>query len=123
YKIVILANYVMGIPLSVEDVSCKGITEISLKDIEEAKAEGKRWKLLAKVKKENGKTIASIAPEKVDITDSLASIGGAVNAITYECDLLGPVTLSGAGAGKTETGFSLLIDLININRERKPVTV
>jgi len=123
YKIVILANYVMGIPLSVEDVSCKGITEITLTDIEEAKAEGKRWKLLAKVKKENGTIIASIAPEKVDITDSLASIGGAVNAITYECDLLGPVTLSGAGAGKTETGFSLLIDLININRERKPVTV
>lgn len=123
YKIVILANYVMGIPLKVEDVSCKGITDISLKDIDDAKAEGKRWKLLAKVKKENGMTVASIAPEKVDITDSLASIGGAVNAITYVCDLLGPVTLSGAGAGKTETGFSLLIDLININRERKPVKV
>jgi homoserine dehydrogenase len=123
YKIVILANYVMGIPLKVEEVACKGITAISLQDIEEAKAEGKRWKLLAKVKKENGITVASIAPEKVDITDSLASINGAVNAITYECDLLGPVTLSGAGAGKTETGFSLLIDLINMNRERKPVTV
>jgi homoserine dehydrogenase len=118
YKIVILANYIMGEPLKVEDVSCKGITDISLKDIEEAKTEGKRWKLLAKAKKENGKVLASIAPEKVDITDSLASIGGAVNAITYECDLLGPVTLSGAGAGKKETGFSLLIDLININRER-----
>jgi homoserine dehydrogenase len=121
YKIVILANYIMGIPLKVEDVSCKGITDLSLKDIEIAKSEGKRWKLLAKVKQENGKVAASITPEKVDITDSLASIGGAVNAITYDCDLLGPVTLSGAGAGKTETGFSLLIDLININRERKPV--
>jgi homoserine dehydrogenase len=123
YKIVILANHIMGIPLKVEDVTCKGITDISLKDIEEAKSEGKRWKLLAKVKMENGITVASIAPEKVGITDSLASIGGAVNAITYECDLLGPVTLSGAGAGKKETGFSLLIDLININRVRKPVVV
>ncbi|WP_040209043.1 homoserine dehydrogenase [Neobacillus jeddahensis] len=123
YKIVILANYIMGIPLKVEDVSCKGISHLTLKDIEEASAEGKRWKLLAKVQKENGKVTAQVAPEKVDITDSLASIGGAVNAITYECDLLGPVTLSGAGAGKTETGFSLLIDLIHINRERKPVNV
>lgn len=123
YKIVILANYVMGVPLNVEDVSCKGITEISLQDIEEAKAEGKRWKLLGKVKQEHGKVTASIAPEKVEMTDSLASINGAINAITYECDLLGPVTLSGAGAGKTETGFSLLIDLIHINRARKPVIV
>ncbi len=122
YKIVILSNYVMSAPLTVEEVSCKGITDITLKDIEEARAEGKRWKLLAKARKEGGEVIASIAPEKVDVTDPLASISGAVNAITYECDLLGTVTLSGAGAGKVETGFSLLIDLININRERKLVT-
>lgn len=123
YKIVILSNYVMNAPLTVEDVSCKGITDITLKDIEEAKAEGKRWKLLAKARKEGGEVIASIAPEKVDVTDPLASISGAVNAVTYECDLLGTVTLSGAGAGKVETGFSLLIDLITINRERKLVNI
>ena len=34
----------------------------------------------------------------------------------YECDLAGPVTLVGAGAGRVETGYSLLIDLINIER-------
>ena len=62
------------------------------------------------IKKENDRIVASVAPEKVDLVDPLASIDGAVNAITYECDLLGPVTLSGAGAGKKETGFSLLID-------------
>lgn len=113
----------MNKPLKVEDVSCTGITNITLKEIEEAKREGKRWKLLAKVHKENGEVSASIAPEKVHITDPLASINGAVNAITYKCDLLGTVTLSGAGAGKVETGFSLLIDLINIDRERKLVNI
>lgn len=123
YKIVILSNYVMNAPLTVEEVLCKGITGITLKDIEEAKAEGKRWKLLAKARKEGGEVIASIAPEKVDVTDPLASINGAVNAIAYECDLLGTVTLSGAGAGKVETGFSLLIDLIAINRERKLINI
>jgi len=121
YKIVILSNYVMNTPLFVEEVSCEGITNITLRDIEEAKAEGKRWKLLAKARKVGNKVIASIAPEKVDVTDPLASINGAINAITYECDLLGTVTLSGAGAGKVETGFSLLIDLIHINRQKQLV--
>jgi homoserine dehydrogenase len=122
-KIVILSNYVMNAPLTVEEVSCKGITDITLKDMEDAKKEGKRWKLLARARKEDGKVIASVAPEKVDLTDPLASISGATNAITYECDLLGPVTLIGAGAGKIETGFSLLIDLININRVSRERTL
>ncbi|TWT05212.1 homoserine dehydrogenase [Planococcus sp. CPCC 101016] len=121
YKIVILSNYVMKAPLTVEEVSCKGISSITLADIEEAKKEGKRWKLVAKARKEVAGVVASIAPEKVDLTDSLASISGATNAITYETDLLGSVTLSGAGAGKVETGFSLLIDLITIAREKHPV--
>ncbi|MBU3568641.1 homoserine dehydrogenase [Priestia aryabhattai] len=121
YKIVILSNYVMNAPLKVEMVSCKGIKDITLEDIEQAKSEGKRWKLLAKAYKENDKVIATVSPEKIDITHPLASITGATNAISYQCDLLGTITLSGAGAGKVETGFSLLIDLININRERKLV--
>lgn len=121
YKIVILSNYVMNAPLTVEEVSCAGISSITLDDIEQAKKEGKRWKLLAKARKEEAGVVASIAPEKVDISDSLASISGATNAITYETDLLGPVTLSGAGAGKVETGFSLLIDLISISREKQTV--
>lgn len=121
YKIVILSNYVMNLSLTVDAVACEGITSITLSDIAEAKAEGKRWKLLAKARKEGNKVIASIGPEKIDITDSLASINGATNAISYECDLLGAVTLSGAGAGKVETGFSLLIDLISIDRERQAV--
>jgi len=117
YKIVILANYLMGANLNVKDVICKGITNLTLKEIETAKMERKRWKLLAKATKRGEQICASIAPEKVELLDPLASISGAVNAVTYECDLLGPVTLSGAGAGKRETGFSLLIDLISIHRQ------
>lgn len=120
YKIVILSNHVMKAPLKVDEVACRGIRELTLKDIEEAKAEGKRWKLLAKARMDGGKVLASIAPEKIDLLDPLASVSGATNAISYECDLLGTVTLSGAGAGKKETGFSLLIDLLTIHRGKNP---
>ncbi|MBM4763282.1 homoserine dehydrogenase [Bacillus sp. B15-48] len=118
YKIVILANYIMNKTLTVNEVFCEGISNITLKDIEVAKTEGKRWKLIASARKEGNKVVARIAPEKINLSDPLAFINGATNAITYKCDLLGNVTLCGAGAGKKETGFSLLIDLLTIHRKR-----
>ncbi len=116
YKIVILANVVMNVPLKKEDVTCQGISHLTLRDIEDAKEQGKRWKMLASVKKEGGKVIAKVGPQLIDNTDPLANLNGTMNAVTYDCDLLGPVTLAGAGAGRLQTGFSLFIDLINIGR-------
>ncbi len=115
-KVVILANVIMNIPLKQAQVNCQGITHLTLADIQQAQAEGKRWKLIGRVKKEGSRVVASVQPEAVPLADPLANVMGATNAITYECDLLGPITLVGAGAGGLQTGFALLIDLINIAR-------
>jgi homoserine dehydrogenase len=118
YKATILANIVMGIPMKREEVECEGISHLTEEDIEWAKSEGKRWKLIAKCIKDGDKVIAKVGPEAIPLTDPLAGVLGAQNAITYDCDLAGPITLIGAGAGRKETGFSILIDLININRDQ-----
>jgi homoserine dehydrogenase len=118
YKATILANVVMNVPLRREDVQCEGISHLTPEAIAWAKSEGKRWKLLAKVKKEADKVEAKVGPEAIPLTDPLAGVMGATNAVTYYCDLAGPITLIGSGAGRTETGFSLLIDLINISRSQ-----
>lgn len=115
-KVVILANVVMNVPLTKEEVTCRGISQLSLADIHQARAAGKRWKLIGRVRQEGGRAVASVGPEMIPLTDPLAGVMGATNAITYECDLAGPVTLVGAGAGRVETGFAILIDLINIMR-------
>ena len=94
----------------------KSVTGITLDDVKKAKADGKRWKLIGRVVKEGGGVKASVGPQMVDLTDPLASVGGATNALTFVTDLLGEVTIVGAGAGKIETGFSLLVDLLQIDR-------
>ncbi|WP_373233213.1 homoserine dehydrogenase [Cohnella sp.] len=116
YKITILANVVMNGSLKREDVACEGISHLTPEDIQRAKEEGKRWKLIAACRRDGDRVIAKVSPESLPLTDPLAAVGGAVNAITYDCDLAGPITLIGAGAGRKETGFSILIDLINISR-------
>lgn len=115
-KVVILANVVMNVPLTLGEVACRGISQLTSADIQQAQAKGKRWKLIGRLKKEGAKVSASVQPEALPLSDPLASVMGATNAITYECDLSGPITLVGAGAGSVQTGFALLSDLINIVR-------
>jgi homoserine dehydrogenase len=113
-KVTILAKVVYGSNANPFDYPCQGITEITASAIEEAKNRGKRFKLIGKVWSEGGIAKASVAPEEVDISHPLASVMGATNAITVTTDALGDVTIVGPGAGRKETGFSMLIDLIKI---------
>ena len=39
---------------------------------------------------------------------------GAMNALTLKTDLLGEITIAGPGAGRTPTGYALLIDLMRV---------
>jgi homoserine dehydrogenase len=48
----------------------------------------------------------------VELTHPLAAVMGATNAVTITTDTLGDITIVGPGAGRTETGFSTLIDII-----------
>ena len=117
-KVIILAKAVMGADITVADVERTGITKITLADIEAAKAEGKRWKLIGRVVREGTGVRASVKPEKLDLAEPLAGVMGATNAITLRTELLGNVTIVGPGAGKIETGYSLLADLLIIHRLR-----
>jgi homoserine dehydrogenase len=115
-KVIILAKAVMGADIAVSDVDRTGITKITLQDVETARAEGKRWKLIGRVAREGGVVRASVKPEKIDVADPLAGVGGATNALTFSTDLIRNVTIIGPGAGKIETGYSILVDLLAINR-------
>ena len=117
-KVTILANTVFGAKNRPDDFPCEGITKISADDIAAAKKHGKRFKLIGKVQIDSGGVKAGVAPEKVELTHPLASIMGATNAVTITTDALGDVTVVGPGAGRKETGYSVLVDIIRIGGVR-----
>ena len=45
----------------------------------------------------------------------LAAISGATNAVSFTSPLLGAVTVSGPGAGRMETAYALLSDIISLH--------
>ncbi|MEQ8677391.1 MAG: homoserine dehydrogenase [Aggregatilineales bacterium] len=117
-KVVIIGNLLLGLPLTMSDVDREGITGITPADIQSAQQAGERWKLIGLVEKSaDGRIVAQVKPTRISITHPLAGISGATNAITYSTDLLGDVTLFGPGAGRIETGYALIGDLLAIHRQ------
>jgi homoserine dehydrogenase len=111
-KGIILAAALFHKRLSLSEMAVQGITHLTPADIEAAKAAGERWKLIVTVTPEGG----SVKPTRLPINHPLAGVSGSINAVTYTTDLLGEVTLIGPGAGRTQTGFALLSDLLEIAR-------
>lgn len=116
-KVVILANLLLDLPLTMDDVACEGITGLTPEDIRAAREAGERWKLIGMVERTAEGHNASVQPTRLPVSHPLASVSGATNAITYTTDLLGEVTLVGPGAGRVETGYALLGDMLGIHRK------
>lgn len=119
-KVVILANELFNAQLTPNDVSCAGITEITPELIEQATQEGARWKLIGKAQLQpDGSVKASVSPQKLPPTHALHGVNGAQNAISFATDLLGDVAVFGPGAGKIETAYALLSDIIAIHQSQR----
>ncbi len=118
-KVVILSNVILGGNLKPDDVKREGITALTREMVVAAKQEGFRYKLIAQTRKSGKEIEARVSPQKLSLDDPLAGVMGAQNALTFDTDLLGKVTIQGAGAGKIETGYSILADILTIHRHLK----
>lgn len=107
-KAVILARTVFGAPLTLADFNVQGISTLSTTDLALAREVGETYKLIATVTAQGG----SVQPVRIPTDDPLASVRGATNAVTFSTTLLGDVTLIGAGAGRVQTGYALVTDLL-----------
>ncbi|WP_439856616.1 homoserine dehydrogenase [Pseudomonas yamanorum] len=115
-KVVILANELLNARLNVSDVACSGISGISLEDIAQASASGASWKLIGSAYREiDGSIKARVGARLLPASHSLSGISGATNAVSFNTTMLGDVTVSGPGAGRIETAFALLSDIIAIH--------
>ncbi len=111
-KLLILVNALFGSQLTLGDLQVSGISSLRGRDIQLAREQNHRYKLIAQATAAGG----SVQALRLPMTDPLANVAGTTNAITLETDLLGAITLIGAGAGRRETGAALLADLLAIQR-------
>lgn len=124
-KIIILSSLSFGKCIPPEKISCKGITDITVKDFEVAKALGYTIKLIGHSEQINGKIYASVAPRFVPLSNPLAHISDVYNGILINGNMLDNVLFYGKGAGKLPTASAVVADIMDvaekISNERAPV--
>ncbi len=118
-KVLILANVLMDGNLSKEDVEREGITSLDVEKVREASEKGEKWKLVGEVIRENGKVKARVRPTRVKPDDRLFHVDGVVNSVVFYTDTLGEVQITGPGAGRRETGYAVLSDVLSIEGGEK----
>ncbi|HSA98354.1 MAG TPA: homoserine dehydrogenase [Candidatus Nitrosotenuis sp.] len=110
-KLVILANWVMGMKVTMPDIQRTGIRNVTTKDIKDAAEKKCAVKLIASCNKE-----LIVSPREVSTDDPLC-VNGTLNAISFTSEHSGTQTIIGKGAGGTETASSILRDLLDIRKE------
>ena len=110
-KLVILANWIIGMKVTMPDIKRTGIRNIDSDDIKHAAEKNCAVKLIASCNKE-----LIVAPREIATDDPLC-VSGTLNAISFTSEHSGTQTIIGRGAGGIETASSILRDLIDIRNE------
>ncbi len=115
-KAAILASLAFHQRVSLDDVYCEGITEITAADIEAAAETGHVIKLLAIAEQTSEGVSARVYPALVPNAHPLASVRGAFNAVFIEAEAAGELMFYGQGAGGAPTASAVMGDIVSVAR-------
>lgn len=115
-KVAALSTVLMGFHLKPQDVEREGIRGITPGMIEEARQAGERWKLVCSARRENGRVVGRVAPERIGPSSPLFSIAGTSSYVQFELDVLPGLGIIEGDPGPETTAYGLLADLINAVR-------
>ena len=116
YKAVILSQFGFGATIDFDDVSHKGITNISTDDVAVAQELGYVIKLVGDVREVESGISAEVSPTFLPKNHPLASVNDVMNAVFVESIGIGESMYYGPGAGQKPTATSVLADIIRIAR-------
>lgn len=120
-KVAALITVLMDTPFTPLQVERTGIRDITPQMIEQARQQGKRWKLVCSAQKTNGEIQARVAPQMVEPNSPLYNMQDSTTGIVFRTDVLGDYTIleaerPGLTPGPEPTAYGLLADFINITR-------
>ncbi len=120
-KMAILARLAFHTPVELDEVGYEGIESVQPDDLAYAKDLGLSLKLLGIAERRDGGISVRVFPCFLYRGHPLAPVEGPFNAVMVESPQITEVTMSGPGAGGTQTATAVLGDLISIVAGEAPV--
>jgi homoserine dehydrogenase len=120
-KMAILARLAFHTPVRLDEVTYEGIAEIQPDDLAYAKELGLSLKLLGVAELRDGGVSVRVFPCFLYRGHPLAPVEGPFNAVMVEAPAITEITMSGPGAGGTETATAVLGDVVSILSGHAPV--
>jgi homoserine dehydrogenase len=111
-KMAILARLAFGAQVGLGDVPYEGIEHVTADDIAYARELGLSLKLIGSAERIDGGIAVGVYPAFLYGGHPLASVSGSYNAVTIESPAITEITLSGPGAGGSQTASAVLGDVV-----------
>lgn len=123
-KTAALANVLLGANLTPHGVRRMGIHRSDGERARQARAEGRRLKLVASAARTGAGVVqAVVEPCVLAGSDLLASLDGKANALVLQTDVLDEIAICQLGGSLTHTAYALLSDVITLRRRQAPLAV
>ena len=116
-KVAALATVLMSVPLKPQEVERQGIRGITPVEIERARAQGKRWKLVCTATRQGDRIRARVTPEMVGPDSPLYGVEGTTSIVQFETDVLGLLSIIESNPGPRTTAYGLFADFLNAVRK------
>jgi homoserine dehydrogenase len=115
-KVAALITVLMDIPFTPQQVERTGIRRITPKMIAQAKARGKRWKLVCTIERQGNSVKGRVAPELVPPASPLYAVEGSSSIAEFHTDTLSSLSVVEGNPGPETTAYGLLADFVNAVR-------
>ncbi|MDK2981909.1 MAG: homoserine dehydrogenase [Chloroflexota bacterium] len=113
-KVAAVVTVLMDTPFKPQQVQREGIRDLSQTEIQQAKKEGNRWKLVCRAEKTDKGITASVAPEMVSPQSPLYSVSGTSSFALFKTDTLPGLGILEGNPSPDTTAYGLLADVLNI---------
>lgn len=115
-KMVLLANLAFKMEIDLDDVTVKGIRQVTQEDINFAKSLGYTIKLIGIAAMKDYKVEVTVEPTLLPKDHPLALVHNEFNAVFVHGDAVGETMFYGPGAGSLPTATAVVSDLMEVIR-------